>query len=113
MARGNKLNAMQLRTLIKPGRYGDGNNLWLQVRSAHNRSWLFRYMVDGKARWLGLGPEPAVSLAQARQLAAKARGLLAQKIDPLELRRTQRAEVLREQSVKTFRTTTAEFLAGQ
>ncbi len=36
----NKLTALGVKRLTKPGRYGDGGGLWLQVRDAERRSWL-------------------------------------------------------------------------
>ena len=49
------LNAAKVRT-AKPGRYGDGNGLYLFVRSAEARFWVFRYTPrDGKMREMGLG----------------------------------------------------------
>jgi len=38
-----------------PGRYGDGNGLYLLVRAQDARYWLFRYTRDGKMREMGLG----------------------------------------------------------
>lgn len=78
-----KLSVMRIRALRDPGRYGDGGGLWLQVRGPERKSWLFRYQKAGKARTMGLGAWPAVSLAEARQKAADARRLLAAGIDPL------------------------------
>ena len=50
-----------------PGKYGDGVGLYLMVRragdGAGDRSWWFRYMRNGQARQLGLGPLHSVSLA--------------------------------------------------
>jgi len=89
MARGGKLNAMQVKALTQPGRYGDGAGLWLQVRTASNRSWLYRYMIAGQAKWLGLGDAETVTLAMARQKAAKARETLANGQDPIELKRAE------------------------
>ena len=43
-----KLNAAKLRTLSKPGTYGDGAGLYLQVRGAERRSWLYRFKLRGK-----------------------------------------------------------------
>jgi hypothetical protein len=33
----------RINKLKKPGRYGDGHGLYLQVASPTNRSWLLRY----------------------------------------------------------------------
>lgn len=61
------------------GRHADGGGLYLRVQSGGARSWLFRNIVDGKARDIGLGPAAgagAISLAeartQARELATQA-----------------------------------------
>ena len=39
----------------KPGRYSDGHNLYLQVGPTGTKSWLLRYVRDGRERWMGLG----------------------------------------------------------
>jgi hypothetical protein len=44
-----KLNTAKLRTLTKPGTYGDDAGLYLQVRGPVNRSWLYRFKLHGKA----------------------------------------------------------------
>ena len=62
-----RLTALRWKNLTEGGRYGDGDGLWLQVRDADHRSWLFRYTVGRKARQMGLGPLPDVSLAEARR----------------------------------------------
>lgn len=67
---------------LPPGLHGDGGGLWLQVRP-QGRSWLFRFMIGGKARAMGLGGFPAVSLQQARIAAREARDLLRDGVDPL------------------------------
>lgn len=54
----------------KPGRYADGNGLYLHVRSSGSRAWVFRAVVDGKRKDFGLGSVRKVSLAQARSKAA-------------------------------------------
>ena len=77
------LTVNAIRPLVIPGRYGDGANLWFQVRSATRRSWLFRYSLAGKAHETGLGSYPDVSLAQAREVARGYRELLRQGIDPM------------------------------
>lgn len=62
-----------------PGRHADGGGLYLRVQSGGARSWLFRSIVGGKAKDIGLGPAAgagALSLAdarvQARELTAQA-----------------------------------------
>ncbi len=80
------------RACNKPGRYGDGHGLYLQVVNANNRSWLLRYERGGRERWLGLGPLHTIDLKEARERARKARQQLLDGVDPLDARIKQRAE---------------------
>lgn len=92
MARSiNRLNARQVATIDKPGRYADGGNLYLQVSSFGTKAWLFRFTIDGKAREMGLGSLHTVSLAEAREKARNCRQQLDAGDDPIELRRRDRA----------------------
>ena len=71
-----KITALFVKHIDRPGKYGDGGNLYLQVRKstrkipsdAVTKSWLFRYSRFGKDVWMGLGPYPDVSLSDARNL---------------------------------------------
>ncbi|MFM9860609.1 integrase arm-type DNA-binding domain-containing protein [Pseudoxanthobacter sp. M-2] len=91
MARdSNRLTAVAVRKLTAPGRYGDGGGLWLQVTSTGSRSWLFRYMLRGRARQMGLGPVDLVSLSEARDAARDSRRLLLQGVDPIDARNADR-----------------------
>lgn len=98
-----KLTPLGVKALVKPGRYGDGGGLWLEVRSANSRSWLFRYRSPeiregeggkgpGRLRQMGLGPFPAVGLAEARRRARECQALVAAGVDPLEQQRRDEAE---------------------
>jgi integrase len=89
----------------EPGRYGDGKGLYLQVTPAGVRSWILRYERDDtrpgregkrRERWMGLGSVADFTLAEARERARRARQLLADGIDPLDARRTERAKQLAE-----------------
>lgn len=79
-----RLTAKGVEKKTTPGNHGDGGGLTLQITKAGVKSWLYRYMINGKARWMGLGPVHSVSLAEARQKAAEARKLVTEGIDPLE-----------------------------
>jgi hypothetical protein len=85
------LTAAKLRKLTKPGLYSDGGNLYLQVRGPQQRSWLFRYMIRGRARSMGLGHVDDVSLVEARNKADAARKLVREGIDPLDVRAAEQA----------------------
>jgi integrase len=82
-----------VKTETRPGRYGDGGGLYLQVKGPGQRSWLFRFMLRGKAREMGLGSVDTVRLAEARDLARDMRGLVARGIDPIAHRRQAREEL--------------------
>ena len=57
-----------------------------------NKSWAFRYERHDKQTWMGLGPYPDVSLAEARELATEARKQLLKGIDPLTDKRARQRE---------------------
>jgi integrase len=89
---GNRLTAAAVRAAAEPGLYGDGHGLYLQVSAFDTKAWVFRYMVDGRARKMGLGPLHTVSLANARQRAADLRLKVLDGIDPIDDRKTTRAQ---------------------
>jgi integrase len=86
----SKLSTVAVRNANKPGLYGDGAGLYLNVGPTGGKSWLFRYMLNGKAREMGLGPVHTISLAEARDRATAARKLRLDGTDPLEARRAER-----------------------
>lgn len=86
-----RLTALNVQRARKPGMYADGGGLYLQVSASGAKSWVYRFMLRGKAREMGLGPLHVVSLAEARQKAAEARRLRHEGVDPIELRKAQRA----------------------
>ena len=56
-----KLTALQVTKLSKPGLYGDGGGLTLQITKTGAKSWLFRFMREGKPYGMGLGPTHTIS----------------------------------------------------
>lgn len=73
----NALTAIKVKT-AGPGRHADGGGLYLRVQGGGAKSWLYRSVIGGKAKDIGLGPAAgpnALSLADAR---TKARELAAQ-----------------------------------
>jgi hypothetical protein len=92
---GRETHCAKLKALTSPGRYGDGNRLWLQVRDADHRSWLLRYTFGGKPRQMGLGPFPDMSLADAREAAREARAAIRKDLDPIDERKKAKEEQCR------------------
>src|ERR1700733_1108927 len=99
------LTTKSVAKLVAPGRYFDEHGLYLQVMSATNRSWLFRFERNGRGeRWMGLGPIHTVSLKEARERARKARQLLLDGVDPIEARLAERDAQRREETERiTFK----------
>ena len=81
------LTAKQIEKVAEPGRYGDGGGLYLQVLPTGAKTWVFRFMLNKRAREMGLGGVTTFSLAEARERARAARQLLADGLDPIEARR--------------------------
>src|SRR5262245_38591880 len=86
------LTALKVGRLVeKPGMHADGGGLYLQV-TAGGASWIYRYMLNGRAREMGLGPLALFSLQEARAKALDARRLRHGGIDPIEARRAARQQ---------------------
>ena len=85
-----RLTAKRVEHLHKPGRYPDGDGLYLQVTQSGVKSWVLRYERNGRERMLGLGPLRDFSLKGARERARRARQLLADGVDPIDAKRAQR-----------------------
>lgn len=110
-----KLTSKAVEALAKaaePGKTGDGDGLYLQISRAGVPSWLFRYMLAGKSREMGLGPYPAVTLAKARELAADQRKLLAAGNDPMAARDAEREAKREADRVRKARQVTFAQLAS-
>jgi integrase len=89
----NALTALAVKN-AGPGRYADGGGLHLLVKDSGSRSWVFRFMLNGKSRDLGLGPAGVggLSLSQARDRATELRLKVKAGIDPLAERAVAEAE---------------------
>lgn len=92
-----KLTALKIRSLSEPGRYADGDGLFLDVTGKASGRWILRIQSNGRRREIGLGSLKNVSLADARDAAFVTRKKIAQGIDPVAERKQER------QAVPTFR----------
>jgi integrase len=70
--------------------YPDGGGLYLQVTGSGARSWIYRFMLRGREREMGLGSALVVSLADARGKADQSRRLRQEGVDPIEAKRAGR-----------------------
>jgi integrase len=82
-----KLTATAVKAASAPGRYGDGEGLFLLVGRSGGKSWLVRVQKNGKRRDIGLGSAAKVPLKLARERAALVRSQIEIGIDPVADRR--------------------------
>ena len=118
----DRLTDQKVRSLVKtrPAQgkqhvtYHDGGGLFLRIGASGSASWFLRYMLNGRARDLGLGPARDVGLAKARQKARDARERIkGDGIDPLAEREAQEAATrLAEARSKTFRQCAEDYIAA-
>ena len=91
MARGiNRLPARAVETAKNSGLIADGGGLYLQISKSGAKSWLYKFMLNGRPREMGLGSLKAISLADVREKAALCRAALTDGIDPIEARKYDR-----------------------
>lgn len=110
-----------------PGRYADGNGLYLLVRGPQAKFWLLRYTPrGGRQREMGLGRFAAdeeaekkhggLTLRMARDRASELRALIRAGGDPIERRRAADAEAAaqaRADAHVTFSRAVEEFLVSR
>jgi integrase len=113
MARAiEKLKPRAIEKIRAPGYHADGAGLYLLVSASGSKSWVLRYMLDGRAREMGLGPLREFPLAEARNRASQARKLRADGIDPIEARDAAKAaKALELAKNKTFDEVAEEYIA--
>jgi integrase len=112
------LDALAVQRTIKAGRHPCGPNLYLRVQATApdaagmvkvSKGWIFRYALAGKRRDMGLGPYPAVSLAEARRKAEDARKTVAEGKDPVA---EARAAASAAGAIPTFEEAAARYIAA-
>lgn len=74
----------------------DGYGLFLIVTPTNGKLWRFDYRYGNKRKVIALGGYPAVSLADARQRREDAKKLLANGIDPGEVKKAKKAAIIAE-----------------
>jgi integrase len=110
----NRLSPIELKNKTKRGYYADGGGLYFRVSEFGTSSWAFRYTIAGKAREMGLGAFPDVTMKEARERAAEARKSLRDGIDPIEVRKeAYSAKVASNASALTFEQCAAAYIAAK
>ena len=84
----HRLSARTVATKKRPGLYGDGGGLYMQIAEGGTKTWIFRYRspLTRKPRYMGLGALHSVGMPEARTTAEAQRGLLSRGIDPIQAR---------------------------
>jgi integrase len=103
----------------KVGRHADGAGLHLLVKESGARSWVYRFMLKGTTRDVGLGTagQGGISLADARDLAAALRLKVKAGVDPLQERHREAAQALASAQAAqvagmTFKTVAEAYIAA-
>lgn len=87
------LPPVKLSKKLKPGRYADGNGLYLVVDPSGAKRWVLRTVVKSKRCDIGLGGLSLVPLSEARAEAGRLRKLARTGGDPLVERRKERKRI--------------------
>ena len=99
-----KLSAVEVRNKSLPGLHADGGGLYLQITEGGSKSWVYRFMLAGKRRDMGLGGIHTISLSEAREVARRCRQLVRDGVDPIESRRAVKLAARADNmKVMTFR----------
>jgi integrase len=74
----------------------DGGGLYLLITPTGGKLWNLKYRFAGKEKKLSLGAYPAIALTDARKRREEAKKLLANGIDPGEVKKAQKAAIVAE-----------------
>ena len=90
----NALTPTKVKQKKQPGRYADGQGLYLHVSETGARWWLWRGTVHGRRREIGMGSARLVSLVEAREIARSWRRIARDGGDPKSERDKGKRETL-------------------
>jgi integrase len=109
----NRLSVTKVNSLTERGYYADGGGLYFRVSAFSTRSWAFRYTRASKAREMGLGAYPDVTLREARERASEARKQLREDIDPIDQRQEAKSVLIATRAATlTFDQCAAAYIAA-
>jgi len=69
----------------------DGQGLSLRVMPTGKKTWVYRYMIDGRARRMTLGNYPSTSIAEAREKHSQAMQQVERGVDPGEKQKAEKS----------------------
>jgi integrase len=115
----SKLSVKKIKVLEKPGRYCDGDGLYLIVRPSlkeeatqMNKSWLYRWGKGG-ANYIGLGSFKDVGLIEAREKRNEVKKQIKAGLDPKNRAMSIRGKCSLKNSDPTFREVSIEVLENR
>ena len=98
-----KLSVTGVKAAKRPGRFGDGDGLFLVVGATGSKSWVCRVQKHGRRRDIGLGSASKVTLAVARGRAREVRTWVELGLDPVfEKRKAGGIPTFREATAKVY-----------
>jgi integrase len=92
----------------KDATFFDGGGLYLLVTPTGGKLWRLKYRYTGKEKLISFGTYPGISLSDARQRREDARKLLANGVDPGEIKKAQKAAKF-EATANTFEAVAREW----
>ena len=101
----------QVDRMKEPGKYRCGPNLWLEVKSATSKSYLFRWWREGREFTMGLGSTRTWSRDEMMEQARLHRQCVARGGNPKEEREAQLAAALAKAALRlTFKETAEAYI---
>lgn len=102
------LTPLKVRALKAPGRYTDGNGLYLLVDQRGAKRWVLRTLALGRRRDIGLGSTLLVPLVEAREAARQWRKIAREGGDPIAARRKAKYTAVQSKPRSSTRCACAE-----
>ena len=110
-----KLNDVAVRKAkseVKPRKLSDGGGLYVLIHPNGGKYWQLAYRYTGKQKTLALGTYPEISLADARERREAARKLIANRIDPSQIKQTQKRQA-KISAANTFEAVAREWVENR
>jgi integrase len=94
----------------KPHKLSDSGGLFILIAPSGGKLWRMKYRFGGREKLLSFGSYPHLGLARARQLRDEAKRLLADGIDPGELKKATKTQKV-ERAANSFEVIAREWYA--